>query len=277
MSCSPQQNKPAENEPELLENSKLRYTPEDTIPDYSISTFDPIPPTFYDGYKLPGKIEAWPLFVSELDSADTTGWWALCHVGYDYSGEFELRSTRVVRDSSVNRYDYFDKTKLNKPRIEADSKLQPFFFFRGVDSLVAGPVITSFYERKLLIPGETISLIDWDSDGRFSLKVFGEMNYEPRINPSWYIPPQKYSIYYLWKDHIFIPLLYQESVESGERIYIDWAGDLNHDSIPDLILGITSGNGGRGYALFVSNIKIDKLGDIEYNIIKIAVKFFPAC
>jgi hypothetical protein len=127
-------------------------------------------------------------------------------------------------------------------RIKAVSVDAPLFMVRGSSRFRAGPLDTVFTGQRFIYPGEGISL-KLGSGAWFGLHAYGSATPDGIAN---------YQIEITQGSRRQRIADFPEIDLDGKPVLI-WAGDLDRDTMPDVIFDLTTSYAGRRYVLFLSS------------------------
>ena len=139
-------------------------------------------------------------------------------------------------------------------RVSCDKPGKPLFLVRGIEGLCEREILTEFYGKKFLLPGQEMRL--WVGKNSISLVAFGcfQKN-EPPVGPGlhdysidYQIPFQRRYQYHLLAEYQGKALAAEEELPN-----LIWAGDLDNDGRVDMFWDLSGRYYEHIYALFLSS------------------------
>lgn len=161
-------------------------------------------------------------------------WYALERQGAQWA-------LRIVKPTAISETPMFG---LEGTRISAEAVDEGSFLIAGVPNFREGPVTASISSRQILYPGQTASVLY-----SYSLEAEGT------AIGAQYGGGMVFLDYAFWlrnnQRREMVVMKSRMSIENPPSV--EWAGDLDHDDVPDFILNIPQGDVGAHFILFLSS------------------------
>jgi hypothetical protein len=163
-------------------------------------------------------------------------------VWYALKGQGGQWALTIVKPTAISET---PMVGLEGTRISAEAVDEGSFLIAGVPNFREGPVTASISSRQVLYPGQTASVLY-----SYSLEAEGT------AMGAQYGGGMVFLDYAFWlRNNQRRELLVMKSRMSTENPpSVEWAGDLDHDDVPDFILNVPQGDVGAHFILFLSSM-----------------------
>lgn len=174
--------------------------------------------------------------------------------GNNWYGLYQSNKTYILKSVDVNLdkcYDVVLDEEGDSTGIKISAEGEPIFLIQAPNDLVEGEVATLLIETKELKPGDLVGLGGFD-ERHFSLAAMGDITDEGNRHP-YDLAINNYRVKLYDQDAKSQTLVEFERSSFEGLPMILWAGDLDRDGTPDLILNIRNHYNIMHYALFLSS------------------------
>ncbi len=180
---------------------------------------------------------------SDIDSIDSRDWLGLFRIGSAFVLKQVNVHDRICRDPIVDGSD--DSTGVS---ITVDAEEKPNILIKTKNKLRTGLVTTYYSEKNQIAPGDYVPF------SKYSLAATGEITDEGFRHPSdLLIQNYELKLFRHENDNPRQVLVHYDRLAYDGIPSLIWAGDLDGDRKPDLIMDITNHYNVTYYALFLSS------------------------